>query len=303
MNRSTRAMLLLCAFDVNALAAPVTVPAGWTRDAAMSEYATSSAKESFRAYGRTVQVELDNYVAPASRTTLFITRTSEEIAAGPGRDALAKATLDEIAEAAERHNVVVNASTQRWIPEAKVLEARLRSSAPDTKLGVAARTLVAATATRVVAITGECYLGETTTADETACLAALETLEVDLALAERTELPPPSTAPAPSSTAPEPPQVPTAPMREQPSMGGGAHTPMTPMTISPAKREIDRRPLYLGGGIVVLAALFWWNRRRRDLFDREDGVTPAKPVDETTSGDDDADDLQAAARGDAKDES
>ena len=63
-------------------------------------------------------------------------------------------------------------------------------------------------------------------------------------------------------------------------------------------------PVGFWGG-VLLAALFWWNRRRRDRFDREDGpTTAATEQPEPSSGDDDADDLQAAARGPApKDES
>ena len=93
-------------------------------------------------------------------------------------------------------------------------------------------------------------------------------------------------------------------MSEQPRLGEAGRTKMAPMTIAPATRELDRRPLYLGCGIIVLAALFWWNRRNRDRFDREEQRTGATHEPESSSGDDDADDLQAAARGPApKDES
>jgi hypothetical protein len=60
----------------------------------------------------------------------------------------------------------------------------------------------------------------------------------------------------------------------------------------------DQRPLYVAVGIIVLAAVFWWNRRQRDRFDLEDGRS-----DTTTTGhrgDDDADDLHAAARGETQ---
>jgi hypothetical protein len=59
----------------------------------------------------------------------------------------------------------------------------------------------------------------------------------------------------------------------------------------------DQRPIYVVVGIIVLAAVFWWNRRQRDRFDVEDGGSEAAPA---RRDDDDADDLHAAARGEAQ---
>jgi hypothetical protein len=66
----------------------------------------------------------------------------------------------------------------------------------------------------------------------------------------------------------------------------------------------DQRPLYIAVGLVVLAAVFWWNRRQRDRFDLEDARSDAsrsrhRDDERDAVDDDDADDLHAAARGDA----
>ncbi len=76
----------------------------------------------------------------------------------------------------------------------------------------------------------------------------------------------------------------------------GTRIPLTPITIQQTP-DRDSRSTMIGGGIVVLAAIFWWNRKRREQFDRTD-ARDATP----DSRDDDSDDLQAAARGDNKDD-
>jgi hypothetical protein len=53
------------------------------------------------------------------------------------------------------------------------------------------------------------------------------------------------------------------------------------------RRSSDHNAAYLGAAIVVLGVMTWWNRRRRERFEREDR---------------DADELRAAARGDARPE-
>jgi hypothetical protein len=84
------------------------------------------------------------------------------------------------------------------------------------------------------------------------------------------------------------------------SLTDGNKLPFTPMTIPDSPGARDSRPVMIGGGIVVLAMIFWWNRKRRDQFDRSDA--PRDAVGDAPTGDDDTDDLQAAARGDDKDE-
>jgi hypothetical protein len=53
--------------------------------------------------------------------------------------------------------------------------------------------------------------------------------------------------------------------------------------------------------LIVLAVVFWWNRRRRDRFaQEEDGVAPrTERARRRAASDPDADDLHAAAHGDA----
>jgi hypothetical protein len=116
---------------------------------------------------------------------------------------------------------------------------------------------------------------------------------------------------AAAQPAADPPSEPTATMRaagsdapELPSrIQDGPRVALPPMVIRPEPPAPDNRPAYVGGGIVVLAALFWWNRRQRDRFEREDEAAPRRAIQarraRRAARDDDADDLHAAARGDA----
>jgi hypothetical protein len=117
----------------------------------------------------------------------------------------------------------------------------------------------------------------------------------------------------PAADPPTAPSEPTATMRaagsdvpELPSrIQDGPRVALPPMVIRPEPPAPDNRPAYVGGGIVVLAALFWWNRRQRDRFEREDEAAPRRATQarraRREARDDDADDLHAAARGDAPD--
>jgi hypothetical protein len=87
------------------------------------------------------------------------------------------------------------------------------------------------------------------------------------------------------------------------SLTDGQKVQMTPLTIQESRAERDTRPFMLGGGLLVLAAIFWWNRKRRERFDRSDSPDSAANTPRaTTESREDTDDLQAAARGEQKDE-
>lgn len=86
----------------------------------------------------------------------------------------------------------------------------------------------------------------------------------------------------------------------QQSLTDGEKVKLGPMSIPSSKAERDARPLMIGGSIVVLAAVMWWNRKRRERFDRTDAA--ADTARGTAESREDTADLQAAARGDQKDD-
>jgi hypothetical protein len=108
-------------------------------------------------------------------------------------------------------------------------------------------------------------------------------------------------AAAPSQAATMSPVAPGTPSLELPRLDDRRRVALPPMVIPQDPPGPDRRPVYIGAGLIVLGAAFWWNRRQRDRFEREDGRGPparAAAV-RRRDRDDDADDLHAAARGDA----
>ena len=89
--------------------------------------------------------------------------------------------------------------------------------------------------------------------------------------------------------------------REPPRLSEGPRIALPPTVIPLDRPRADRRPVYVGAAFVMLAVAMWWNRRRRDRFDREDRAlaNAARPARRRRPRDDDAEDLHAAARGDA----
>ena len=308
-----RAALMLAVLGGVAAADTVVPPAGWKLDESYSRNLTRNAQgTSYFGATPTTSVKVEAFIADTMG--LFVSRAEAIVTAGQ-RDAAATRALFEFVDGARRQgSAQIESSSQRADPDRKLLEASIiwRDNAGVRQI---ARTVVVGDATHLVAHLGQCVLPlDVDKKSETACAEALSTLDLGVALDQRvmlaivdapaeTELPPTPV----TTTERSAPTAGTAPSRmtEQPRLGAPGRTSMPPMTIAPAKREVDKRPIYLGGGIVVLAALFWWNRRRRDRFDREDGpTTAATEQTDASSGDDDADDLQAAARGAApKDES
>jgi len=311
--RAALVALVLAALAGTAVAEQAGAPHGWRYDEGFSRELTRKAPRGAYFGGiPTTKLEIQAFIAPAGGS-LFVTRAEATVTADQ-RDAAATHAVFELVDGARRQgSAQIETSGQRADPVTKLLEATITWRDPGG-LRQIARTIVAGDASRLVVHTGECILPLAATKEVAdACTAALATLEIDIAPAQRvllaivdapaeTSLPPIATAPAVETPAPPTPAA-SSRMGEPARLGDGSRPQLAPMTIAPAKRETDRRPLYLGGGIVVRAAVFWWNRRRRDRFDREEGGTTTAPVPDATSGDDDADDLQAAARAEApKDE-
>lgn len=315
MKRAAVATFVLAAVAGAAGAELAVAPPGWKYDEGLSLELTRKAQRgSYFGGVPTTQIEVVAFLAPTGGS-LFVTRI-EASPPAEARGAAATRALFELVDSARRQGTAeIETSSQRADTANRLLEASIAWRDPKLGLREIGRTIVAGDPQRLVAITGECMLPTTAAKDvELACTSALLALDPQIAIDQRValamvEAPAETMLPPIATTVPE--TEPTAPtgrttspsaqMTEQPRLGDGGRTPIAPMTIAPAKREADRRPLYLGFGVVFLAAIFWWNRRRRDRFDREDAPAPTES--EPSSGDEDADDLHAAARGDTpKDE-
>jgi hypothetical protein len=110
------------------------------------------------------------------------------------------------------------------------------------------RTVIAATADRIVAVTGECISSsEAADVDLHACADALATLDPGIAIQDRVGLT-------------------ISDVQPVPSLSGSAltdtHVPLPPITLHPDQPGRDLRPVYVGAGLIAIAAVFWWNRRR-----------------------------------------
>jgi hypothetical protein len=266
-----------------ALAAPaaVVVPAGWkvtgleahAQDTSVVDAATKAAA-----------TEQYMPATPDPGITLFVTRSTASELRGT-RDTAIRAIVDEL----RARGPVTQASTDGQLE----LTASWHDAAVLTQRTT--RLVIAADATQLVTVTGECIAREdAAVAQIEACKAALATLDVGIAKADRAVLA------LPPASAPEPPPTDThaGPTLEPARLGDGTHTPFAPIVVPPAPQPADRRPMYVGAGVVLLALVFWWNRRQRDRFEREDGPTPPRKRRRDRVRDTDTEDLQAAARGD-----
>ncbi len=280
------ATLLVLGSIAHATPAPmIQPPAGWTSDPERASTLATKVSALKHLGGAKVIVATEVYVPATPGVALFVTRISSEKLPGSTADA-ARAALEDFRTTAPK--------PYDWRDAPDPASGSHVAHAEWTDLSVHTQTVstlvMVATATGLVTVRGECLAADGGDgAPVNACTQALATLDTGVPKAERLMI----TLPAAPAPEPEPPL-----QRQEPArLTDGQQIHLTPMTISQTKPEADRRPIYLGAGIVVLAAAFWWNRRQRERFDREDaGDAPAKPRE--ARGDDDADDLAAAARGD-----
>lgn len=303
--RAAFAALLLLGGIAHATPAPmIKPPAGWSADPERaSELATKVA--ALKPFGAAkVIVATEVYVPPSPGVALFVTRITSEKLPGTPLEA-ARHTLEEFRTTSGKLYAWQDgpdAETSAYIARAEWTDMAVHTQ-------TVARLVIVTTADGLVTVRGECLSSDGGDgAPVNACTQALASL--DTGVPREVRLAQSSTAMAVTATTPAPepePEPAPAMTRSEPArITDGQQVRLSPMTIAQSKPEADRRPIYLGAGIVVLAVAFWWNRRQRERFEREDeGGGAAKPrrVREASRGDDDADDLAAAARGDApKDE-
>jgi len=265
----------------------ITAPKGWTQDPEHAAAVTTKLAELTQLGGEKVVLATEVWVPKLPGIALVITRITAQPVSGKREDA-ARAAIEDLhasGPTAYAWNELPSSVDRAIVARGEWTDATLHTQTVGT-------VVIAASADRLVAVRGECFTADGIGAPEaTECVQALASLDPGIPVAERIAFEAaPRGAPA------------TDPVtkRDEPArLTDGQQIHLQPITISQAKPEADRRPVYLGAGIVVLAGIFWWNRKRREKFEREDGTATAKPTRRETS-DDDAEDLAAAARGDAR---
>ncbi len=296
-----------------ASAKPITPPPGWT---AAPELAKPPAATRFG--GSTTKVTVAAYRAPVAGAVLYVERAEAAVPADR-RDAVATAELDELRQAMRRQGPATTSDldVQRFSPASKWLEAAVTWRDPSVGLVDQSVIVVAADATQLVAVTAKCVLAiDVAPAHQQACDAALATIDPEIPLVARVPLAIVNTPVAPAEPVADfVTDAPAGSGASAPRMGGrldlgpparldDASRVMFPATpVATPNREVDRRPVYVGGGLVILAVLFYLNRRRREKFEREPGPRSSEPADagergergQAGSTDPDADDLHAAA--------
>ena len=316
-----------------AIAAPgslVTAPAGWRPDPEQeAELARRfAAVQHFGGLAATTAAEV--HVPARSSVALCVTRATAVLPDAAAAPRAARAALDELRATTRRASLTgAAAEEQAWqeraLPDARQVTAILHWREPASHTVGNARIVVVSDGRRIAAVTGECLTGDGgDLGAASACIQQLASLDPGIARNDRIELAPAAAAGGaavqPPAAAAEPPAtIAPAPDSQQPApprLSDGARIVLPPMVIPQDRPAPDRRPAYIGLGLIALAAVFWWNRRRRDRFERSDetgdraprGIEHGEtaraakggdPAPRRAARDADADDLHAAARGDA----
>jgi hypothetical protein len=313
--RSARRWLALCSLLVAVASAPAAParagaetelanvpvplvrerPAGWRtareEAAALAQRFAASALLG----GLLVATEAEAYVGKAPGVVLFATRATANLSDEVVPARIVRVALDEL-RASPQRAVLTGGSPhetawqERVEPGLRQVAATLAWTDAASHTVETARLVIASDGRVMTAVTGECIASDgADPAAIAACQKALATLDPGIAVAKRVALVPAAAGAAAMSDATAAPSLPA----RAPRLDDGGRISFPPMVVPPQQRAADRRPVYVGAGLIALALVFWWNRRRRDRFDREELGTPAAQP----RGDDDADDLHAAARG------
>lgn len=208
----------------------VTAPAGWHGGASQELVEQSGRLGHFG--GVHGVIEAERWDAPHPGLVLYVTKVAANTASPSD------------AATAELGNLGSGAGE----PETKDKQLDAHATVIDSGVGHNSRMIIAATADRIVAVKGECYMSADALGSEvTDCVHALATLDTGIAAADRVDLTVSHVPPAPTLS------------------GSGltdTHVSLPPMQVHQDQPGPDRRPVYVGAGLIVIAAIFWWNRRR-----------------------------------------
>jgi hypothetical protein len=195
-------------------------------------------------------IEAERYDAPKPGVVLYVSRVA--------------ATLDSPASAAQAELANVEPSNVKdpkvaLASENKALIASLDWKDASAGIGGSTRMVIAATASKISAVKGECLAAADADAALLAdCKQALATLDPGIDPKDRIDLT------AAGSATPIPPEL---KLNDEP-----LHAKTPPMAVprdDNASPRTDIRPIIVGLAIIALAAVFYWNRKRRERFAKE----------------------------------
>jgi hypothetical protein len=290
--------LLLMALSSVAYAETVKPPAGWLPD-------PPAAASLVRKLGELPHLGSTQNVVTVSvyrteKASLIVTRIAGNVKA-EDRDRLATAELVEIEKLKGSGAPFGEVGVPSVIADKKWLDAHHGWTDRATGVTNYAWIRVAANDQVMVAAIGECVAAVDAKPElQRDCIAALATLDPDLAPATRVPL-------KLEKIEIKPPPPPEGSAKSAPSLVESGERPsLPPMQIPQEQKEPDRRPVYVGLGLIVLAVIFYWNRKNREKLERDyekrTADKPEQPEDKPKA-DRDADDLHAAAAaGDTKED-
>ncbi len=241
--------LVLCVAGSAAAAPSVKPPAEW-KGGPNDELMHAAGLESHFGEGHGI-IEAEKYDAPKPGVVLYVTRVAANTSA---IGSAAAAELEHV-----KPSNAPDAKVEQTVSDHAIVA---RVEWRDDKSGVRGitRMVIAATSAKISAVKGECLASTDAPAElVTACDHALATLDPDIELTARVEIPAASTSTSTGTST-----------STNSYMSDGSKTPMPPIVIQQESPSTDKRPIVVGAGVVVLAVVFWWNRRRRERFAAED---------------------------------
>ncbi|MCX5745252.1 MAG: hypothetical protein NT062_22475 [Proteobacteria bacterium] len=244
----------------------VAVPAAWHLDRERSA-TMATANQEVRHFGTAPSVDVIEAYYPVEIGTGLIVSRYTTTTLPDGRSAAIAAVIGTFEAWGQPDASAITERTGARAVGDKQLELTVGGRELGATMRYRSRMIVAADATSVVAVVGQCVeRDDANPAHVAQCHQALLTLDPGIAATDRVGIAFPTTPTTPTTSI----EAPTGTGRQlggPATLGDGTKLKFPPITVPLPAPEPDRRPLFVGVGVVVLAAALWWNRRSRDRFE------------------------------------